>query len=183
MLCFVIMDTPAERVRLRPADEADVGFLRHLFQAPECIGEFEWTGWRDPHDWRRRWEENGLLGQDSGVFLVVLGGERLGLVNYRRQAAGPTGHHWEIGAALVPEARGRGHGTHAQRLLTRYLFAHTPVNRIEAWTETGNVAEQRSLEKAGFTREGVLRGSFWRDGAWRDSVLYGILRDDADAQD
>jgi RimJ/RimL family protein N-acetyltransferase len=182
MLHFVAMDTPTEKVLLRPADEADVTFLRQLFQEPELIGEFEWTGWGDPHDWQRRWEENGLVGQDFGVFLVVLEGERLGLVNYRRQTAGPTGHHWEIGAVLVPGARGHGYGTHAQRLLTRYLFAHTTVNRIEAWTETGNVAEMRSLEKAGFTREGVRRGSFWPDGAWRDSVLFGILRDDAGAQ-
>jgi RimJ/RimL family protein N-acetyltransferase len=34
------------------------------------------------------------------------------------------------------------------------------------------------LEKAGFTREGVLRQVAWRDGAWRDGVVYGILRDD-----
>ncbi|MGH3167943.1 MAG: GNAT family N-acetyltransferase, partial [Trebonia sp.] len=62
-----------------------------------------------------------------------------------------------------------------------YLFAHTPVNRVEAWTEDGNIAEQRSLEKAGFTQEGVRRGAAWRDGAWRDGVLYGILREEATA--
>lgn len=68
---------------------------------------------------------------------------------------------------MLPEARGRGYGTQAHRLLARYLFAHTPVHRVEASTEVGNVAEQRTLEKAGFTREGVTRGVGWRDGAWR----------------
>lgn len=48
-------------------------------------------------------------------------------------------------------------GTAAQRLLVDYLFAHSPVVRLEADTETGTVAEKRSLEKAGFTREGVMR--------------------------
>jgi RimJ/RimL family protein N-acetyltransferase len=52
------------------------------------------------------------------------------------------------------------------------------VHRIEAATEAGNAAAQRSLEKAGFTREGVMRGVFWRDGAWRDGVLYSLLRTD-----
>jgi RimJ/RimL family protein N-acetyltransferase len=60
----------------------------------------------------------------------------------------------------------------------RYLFAHTTVHRIEAVTEVGNVGERRALEKTGFTREGVMRGSGWRDGAWRDSLLYSILRTD-----
>jgi RimJ/RimL family protein N-acetyltransferase len=64
--------------------------------------------------------------------------------------------------------------------LTRYLFAHTQANRIEAGTEITNVGEQRALEKAGFTREGVLRGALFRHGQWRDCVFYGVLRDDVD---
>jgi RimJ/RimL family protein N-acetyltransferase len=65
----------------------------------------------------------------------------------------------------------------------RYLFAHTPVHRIEAATEAGNVAEQRALEKAGFIREGLLRGIGWRDGAWRDGIWYSVLRTDLTADD
>jgi RimJ/RimL family protein N-acetyltransferase len=59
-----------------------------------------------------------------------------------------------------------------------YLFAHTQANRVEAQTETGNVAEQRALEKAGFTREGILRGSIFRGGQWRDMVSYSMIRSD-----
>ena len=52
------------------------------------------------------------------------------------------------------------------------------MHRIWAATEVENVAEQRALEKAGFTREGTLRGAGWRDGAWRDGVSYSLLRTD-----
>nr|WP_237282594.1 GNAT family protein [Streptomyces fodineus] len=76
------------------------------------------------------------------------------------------------------EARGRGIGTRARLQLVRYLFAHTPVMRIEADTESENVAQQRALEKAGFTREGVLRGVVFRDGRWRDGVARGVLGHD-----
>jgi len=41
-----------------------------------------------------------------------------------------------------------------------------------------NIAEQRALEKAGFTREGVMRGIGWRGGSWRDGVMYSLLRTD-----
>ncbi len=99
-------------------------------------------------------------------------------MNWRIKRPTPNAYHWEIGISLLPEARGHGYGTEAQRLLVRYLFAHTPVHRIEAATEAGNVAEQRALEKAGFTREGVLRGIGWRDGAWRDGIWYSVLRTD-----
>jgi RimJ/RimL family protein N-acetyltransferase len=63
-------------------------------------------------------------------------------------------------------------------LLVRYLFAHTTVHRIEAVTDAGNFAEQKVLDRAGFTREGVVRGMGWRDGGWRDGVTYSLLRTD-----
>ena len=33
-----------------------------------------------------------------------------------------------------------------------------------------------ALARAGFTREGISRGIGWRDGAWRDGVIYSRLR-------
>jgi RimJ/RimL family protein N-acetyltransferase len=71
----------------------------------------------------------------------------------------------------------------AQRLLVRYLFAHTQVSRVEATTEITNAAEQRALEKAGFTREGVLRGTTFRQGRWHDQVIYSVLRDEIKLED
>ena len=76
----------------------------------------------------------------------------------------------------MPPSAARGFGKLAQRRLAEYLFAHTQVNRIEASTESANIAEQKALESAGFTREGVLRGACFRGGAWRDMVLYSVLR-------
>jgi RimJ/RimL family protein N-acetyltransferase len=58
--------------------------------------------------------------------------------------------------------------------------ARSLANRIQATTEISNLAEQRALEKAGFSREGVLRGCGFRDGRWRDGVLYSILRAEVD---
>jgi RimJ/RimL family protein N-acetyltransferase len=71
------------------------------------------------------------------------------------------------------------HPREAQRLLVDYLFAHTQVNRVEAVAEITNTSEQWALEKAGFTREGVLRGYGFRGGAWRDAIMYSVLREEA----
>ena len=88
--------------------------------------------------------------------------------------------NFEIGIALFPEHRGHGIGTEAQRQLVRYLFEVTPAHRIQAGTEADNLAEQRALEKVGFAREGVMKGLYFRAGRCRDSVLYGLTRDDLD---
>jgi aminoglycoside 6'-N-acetyltransferase len=83
---------------------------------------------------------------------------------------------YNIGIALAPEQRGKGYGTAVQRLLAEYLFATYPIMRVEASTDLANLAEQRALEKAGFTREGVLRQAQWRNGGWHDMVVYSKLR-------
>ncbi len=59
-----------------------------------------------------------------------------------------------------------------------YLFGFTTVHRLEALTDSDNIAEQKALERIGFAREGVLRGVAFRDGTWRDAVLYALLRAD-----
>jgi RimJ/RimL family protein N-acetyltransferase len=170
-----------EQVTLRPVGKDDLPLLRKLTQDPQVAGEFEQYGWYAPRLFQRAWEENGLIGPDGGTLMVVCGGEPAGSVGWRRRETAPASHCWVLGIGLIPEARGHGYGTQAHRLVVRYLFANTTVHRIEAATEAGNIAEQRVLEKAGFRREGVLRGIRWRDGAWRDEVLYSILRTDPPA--
>jgi RimJ/RimL family protein N-acetyltransferase len=146
-------------------------------------GLHEWHGWTDPAAQRRRWAESGLLSDNGGTLVVMRGPDRVGTVGWRKVQTGPTAWNWAIGIGLAPEFRGRGYGSEAQQLLVRYLFAHTQVNRIEATTEISNNAEQRALEKAGFTREGVLRGTTFRQGRWHDQVIYSVLRDEVALDD
>jgi len=169
-----------DRLHLRPVAEDDLALLYRLTSDPVGTGEFGWSGWLDPGTFRRQWAENGLLGDDEGFVVVVNDEEPVGVMNWRRHKTGRVSYCWEIGIALAPEARGHGYGTQAHRLLVAYLFAHTLVNRIQATTEISNTAEQRALEKAGFTREGVLRGMGFRAGRWVDGVMYSILRAEVD---
>ena len=169
----------SSKVRLRPVTEDDLLAIEEMFADPEAIGEFNWAGYSDPRKWRRLFEENGLLGGDRWVLIVETeAGERAGFISWRPAYGGSPFVCWEMGISLWPQLRGLGYGTEAQRQLVHYLFSNTPVNRIQAGTDAENYAEQRSLEKAGFTREGVLRGIAFRAGAWRDEILYSVLRSD-----
>ena len=85
---------------------------------------------------------------------------------------------WNIGIGLGEHARGHGIGTVAQQLLSHYLLRTTKVDRIEASTDVTNVAEQKSLEKAGFTREGLLRGAQERSDGRHDLLSYSFIRSD-----
>lgn len=165
-------------VRLRPVTESDLALLVQFQCDLEAVGEFEWFGFRmdKARKLERRWRENGLIGGESSNLAVVVGDDTCaGVVDWR-----PVGRfgNYEIGIALVPEHRGRGIGTEAQRQLVDYLFATTTAHRIQAGTEIDKIAEQKALETVGFTREGVIRGNHFRAGQWRDGVIYGLIRGD-----
>lgn len=167
-------------IHLRPLGEPDLPVLDRLAVDPHIAGPFDWYGFRDPGARRRRLAEDGFLGHDPRKLAVALDHDDscIGDVSWLAIPTGPTSTCWNIGIVILPEFRGKGYGTAAQRLLTGYLFATTTANRVEAGTDVENLAEQRALEKAGFIREGIRRGSLFRDGKWRDMAIYGRLRDD-----
>jgi RimJ/RimL family protein N-acetyltransferase len=81
-----------------------------------------------------------------------------------------------IGYWCVPAHRGRGVVTRAVGLLCRYAFDELHLERLQLVADPDNQASQRVAEKAGFTREGVLRSHLRHpDGRRRDSVMFSLL--------
>jgi RimJ/RimL family protein N-acetyltransferase len=163
--------------RLRQARGEDAPLLA-AWRAEPCSPFEDWSGPPPPGvD-----ESVRLLPPAGGGHLVVTDGDDqpVGTVSWHPVLYGPNlgSQALDIGISLRPFAQGRGHGSRAQRMLARYLFATTPVFRVQASTDVRNVPEQKALERAGFHREGVLRGAQWREGAWNDLVSYARLRED-----
>lgn len=167
-----------EEVALRAIREDDLIFLQQLITDPADQGSFMWQGFRDSREWRQRWQATSSFIRNSGGELMIVAQEdRAGIVSWsEHQWFGRT--CWSLGIQLARSMRSRGIGTRAQELIVSYLFNQTLQDRIEAYTEVENIAECRALERAGFQREGTLRHVCFRNGQWRDGVLYSILRDD-----
>lgn len=165
-------------VTLRPVLESDLPMLAKLRTDPVEASAFGFNGYRDNGDLYRSFAEDGLLNAERGQLIVVGEGRPVGSVSWHQVRTAPSSFTWNMGIALLSSARGHGYGTLAQRALVEYLFAYTQANRVEACTETENLPEQRALEKAGFQREGVRRGCAFRDGQWRDMVMYAVVRAD-----
>jgi RimJ/RimL family protein N-acetyltransferase len=123
-----------------------------------------------------------MVSPEKGGLLIerLRDGAVIGDIGWHPVSYGPNDESLalNIGVSLIPEARGHGHGTEAQRLIAELLFRLFDIERVEAATDVDNVAEQRSLEKAGYTREGILRRAQFRAGGYHDLVSYSILRED-----
>jgi len=114
---------------------------------------------------------------------MVSSGRLLPLVVSDRDevVGGGTLHHLdaersiiELGYWLLTRGRGRGIATRVARLLAEHAFA-LGVERVAAYVNLGNHASERVLERAGFTREGVVRSLPKPDGTRVDKTLFSLL--------
>ncbi len=151
---------------------------------PVAVGEHNWGG--EPRSTRQLaarlragFARDGLVSEVQGVLIVELDEDTpIGTVTWRTERWGPSAASScpAFGIALLPEFRGHGYGTAAQRQLIDYLFENWSFNRVQSDTATDNPAEQRSLRKAGMVEEGVVRQAEFRDGKYHDHTLFSVLR-------
>lgn len=127
-----------------------------------------------------------LLASLSHLPDLAVSGRLMPLVVADRETGGILGggvlHHLDAERALVeigywvfPRARGRGVATRIARTLAEHAFS-LGVERVAAYVNVGNVASERVLERAGFTREGVVRSLPKPDGRRVDKTLFSLLR-------
>lgn len=172
-------ETPATTVRLRPITLDDCAVVEAITEIAENE-PYSFYGFTRPNRLRKSVESGDAYqswGDQKGRLAIEAEGEYVGDLSWHPVHYGPIpAPAINFGISLIPSARGKGYGSEAQRLLVAYLFQNTTVNRLEASTDVENLAEQRALEKAGLQREGITRGCHFRNGEYRDMVIYAILR-------
>jgi RimJ/RimL family protein N-acetyltransferase len=146
-------------VVLRQPEERDVPSLVAMHQ-DELIARY--TGVPYPYSEldARAWTAAApgrLTGGDGADFVIVdLDDDRLfgtvGLVRIRWDDLTA-----EVGYSLSASARGQGYATRAVALVTRWAFETLGMRRMELTTHVDNERSQAVAERAGYTREGVMR--------------------------
>ncbi|MDG4833077.1 GNAT family N-acetyltransferase [Solwaraspora sp. WMMD1047] len=168
-------------VVLRPLAAADTDFLFALQRLPEVVATSvpPLAPERSAIAAKCAGAESSWLAGSRAdlVILDAASGEPAGEIGLYYQEP-PTGQAM-IGYAMLPAWRGRGYPTRAARLLARWAFDATGIARLIAGTLPENTGSQRVLEKAGFQREGHLRGRLPGIAGTRvDDILYALLPTD-----
>ncbi len=83
----------------------------------------------------------------------------------------------KVALRLSEKYHGRGLATEALREIVRFCFDETELQRLWTDVDVRNTPSVRMLEKAGFTREGLIRQGKMVS-TWCDYYLYGILKTD-----
>lgn len=84
----------------------------------------------------------------------------------------------ELGYWLAEPYWGQGIMTSAVRQLCETAFKTFDIIRIYAEPFAYNTGSRRVLEKAGFTLEGILRNSIFKNGKVYDACMYALLKEE-----
>ncbi len=126
------------------------------------------SAFRDPLD---TWAQG-----ERAPFVIADGvtDRALGLISLKVTAEGTA----SVGVSVFPDARGRGVGPAALKLVGRWAIAERGFHRVEAEADVANTASCRMIEKAGFVREGILRAHCETHGVRHDCVMFALVRAD-----
>lgn len=169
-----------ERLRLRPLKLDDVSDVFEYASNPVIA---TYTVW-EPHK----------TIQDSTLFVqsVLNQYEKVGMAAYgvelkaEARIIGTCGfimydelnHKAELAYALSPKYWGKGFALEAAEVWVQFGFEQLGLNRIEAGCHAENDSSERVMKRIGMRYEGTLRKDMFVKGAYRDTKVYAILREE-----
>jgi RimJ/RimL family protein N-acetyltransferase len=83
---------------------------------------------------------------------------------------------WRI--RLSPVVQGKGIGYEASYLVLEYAFSTLNLHKLQSTSFADNTAIIKLLHKLGCKEEGLLRSHYYKDGKYRDVVVFGLLKSD-----
>jgi aminoglycoside 6'-N-acetyltransferase len=168
-------------VSLRPIADEDLDKLWRWQHEP---GVVEW--WGEPNEDREQFRAEHFEPDVAPTwrFIIEWQGRPVGMLQYYHDYP-DTEDSWSAGIDIYigePDARDRGVGTEAVRIMLRYLFEVKRVHRVIIDPQTTNARAIRAYEKAGFRREGVMRHNDFMHGKYIDTQYLSIIEDEWPAE-
>lgn len=72
---------------------------------------------------------------------------------------------------------GKGYGTDAMKVLTKFIFEDMNIRKIKLYTFSFNTRAIKCYEKCGFKVEGVFRDEIFKDGKYYDEIAMAVFKE------
>jgi [ribosomal protein S5]-alanine N-acetyltransferase len=166
------------RTRLRLVERSDLPALLLVNGSDEVTRYLPYASWKSTED-AEAWYERVMGIQATGLALQFVLIEKvtnllIGTCLLFRYDEGSN--RAELGYVLGREHWGKGFMTEALNALVAHAFEVLGLRRLEAEVNPANTASLRTLERIGFTQEGVLRQRWVSRQEPYDVAVYGLLR-------
>lgn len=172
---FPVLET--ERFMLRRITLEDAKELYDYFSKDEVTEYYDLDSFTDIQqaiNLIERWDERfkgkksirwGIARREDNVLIGSCGYHNWAHKHYKA----------EIGYEISPLYWRQGVMTEVLKPIVAYGFEHMNLHRVEALYDPSNIASKKTLAKAGFKVEGLLRESFYEKGRFVDAEICSLL--------
>lgn len=181
MMVRMTLATPSlhtARLRLRPFTDADADALFALHSNTHVMRYWDSAPWNE-RDRADRFIAmcGGMADEGTGARVAIDRASDGVFVGWCVLTDwDPDFRSASLGYCLADAMWGHGYATEAAHALLRWAFDTLDLNRVQAETDTRNVASARVLEKIGFVREGTLREECIVNGEVSDTWVFGLIK-------
>ncbi|WP_367038387.1 GNAT family N-acetyltransferase [Streptomyces sp. Je 1-332] len=166
------------RLRLRPFTDADADHLFALHSNTHVMRYWDSAPWNERAHADRFIARCGTMADEgTGARVAIDRASDGAFVGWCALTDwDPDFRSASLGYCLADTTWGHGYATEAAHALLQWAFDTLDLNRVQAETDTRNVASARVLEKTGFLREGTLREECIVNGEVSDTWVFGLIR-------
>jgi len=138
------------RLRLRKLAKEDLALLLDWSNSDSANGDYLSADKLTKERIKDKFESGVLWSENNKTFMVeTQDGVQLGTIHYWLRSERSECAVVKVRIS-VPEQRGKGYGTEAQKYLVSHLFDRLKISEVEMYTDVNNKAQQRCLVKLGF---------------------------------
>ncbi|PTI44394.1 GNAT family N-acetyltransferase [Staphylococcus xylosus] len=158
----------------RDLKDTDIDHLNELYTLPEVAQYQTWA----PQSYEETQQFiNVVLDKDSNwIYNVLVDPDTDQVIRTIQLAVDEVNQSAEINFIVHPNHWGNGVAADIAKTIIKYAFKVLKLNRIGASIDSRNIVAGIVLEKLGMKREGGLRKNKLVQDAYRDTLIYGLLR-------
>jgi RimJ/RimL family protein N-acetyltransferase len=169
-------------VILRPIQRSDISYFLKWYNDPEVT---QYLGMYLPMTEMAEQKYIEELGSSRAttdaqfVIEAIDGDKNIAMGSLGLHRINPKDHNATFGIAIGDKQFwSKGYGTEAARLIIRYGFEQLNLHRISSSAWFFNERSLRMHLKVGFREEGRRRENVYKNGAYHDEVMFGLLKEE-----
>ena len=169
-----------DKVILRPVRRTDIEHFLKWFNDPEVTQYLSMYLPMTEMAEEKFIESLGSTGAGKDAMFIIEaveegGNKPIGCVSLDK--IHPKDHNAVFGIAIgEKDYWSNGYGTESAQLIIRYGFEQLNLHRINSFAISFNERSLRLHLKVGFIEEGRQREGIFRNGAYHDHIVFGLLR-------
>jgi len=169
----------SERLILRKIELSDADMMfRNWANDDEVTRYMRWQSHKDSDETRtiiQQWFDDYKNDYIYHWGICLEDGEMIGSIGV--MIISEHDHKAEIGYCIGRKWWGKGYTSEAAEAVIDYMYVNTDIERIEAYHAVENTASGKVMLNAGMAYEGFARHKFKSRDGFKNSNMYGIVRE------